>query len=170
MKLFSISWKSSSDQSKQRKYRLNAPLHIKRGLVSAHLAPELRGRHNARSMPLREGDTVKVMKGEFAGLTGKVNRVDLRKSSVYIDGAERIRKDGTKSFFPLKSSSLLLVGLVVDDKRRVAALARKTDGKKSKGTAATKAETKQHQQQQIRASPIANSVRSGIETKGTVKS
>ena len=128
MKHFSIAWKSSSDQSKQRKYRLNAPLHLKRNFVAAHLAPELKDRYNARSIPLREGDTVKVMKGEFAGLIGKVNRVDLRKGSVYVDGAERIRKDGTKSYFPLRPSTLLLVDIIVEDKRRLAALGRKSEG------------------------------------------
>ena len=126
MKTFSLNWKSSSDTSKQRKYRLNSPLHLKRNFMAAHLAPDLRGKYSTRSLSLREGDTVKVMKGEFAGLTGKVNRVELKKGTVYIDGAERIRKDGTKSFSPMRPSSLLLVDLSIEDKRRAASLARKS--------------------------------------------
>ena len=126
MKTFSLNWKSSSDTSKQRKYRLNSPLHLKRDFMAAHLAPDLRGKYSTRSLSIREGDTVKVMKGEFAGLTGKINRVELKKGTVYIDGAERIRKDGTKSFFPLRPSSLLLVDLSIEDKRRAASLARKS--------------------------------------------
>ena len=138
MKLFSVDWKSSSDTSKQRKYRLNAPLHLKRDFVASHLAPELRGKYSTRSLSLREGDTVKVMKGEFAGLSGKVNRVELKKGTVYVDGAERIRKDGTKSFFPLRPSSLLLIDLNVEDKRRVASLARKSQGRNQESATITK--------------------------------
>ena len=137
MKTFSLNWKSSSDTSKQRKYRLNSPLHIKRDFMAAHLAPELRGRYNRRSLPLREGDTVRIMKGEFAGLSGKVNRVELKKGMVYVDGAERIRKDGTKSFFPLRPSSLLLIDLSVEDKRRAASLARKSQGRNQERVTAT---------------------------------
>ncbi len=130
MKLFSLAWKSSSKRAKQRKYRLNAPLHLKRNFLSVSLAPELRTRYGTRNVAVRKGDSVKVVKGQFKSVTGKVNRVDARKGVVYVDGAERVRKDGTKSFFPLQPSSLLLSEVYIDDKRRVASLARKADAKK----------------------------------------
>ncbi len=132
MKLFSVAWKSSSKVSKQRKYRINSALHQKRNFLAAPLAPDLKTRYGTRNLTVREGDTVKIMKGEFRGLTGKINSVNLRKSTVYVDGAERVRKEGTKSFFPLRPSSLMLVEISVEDKKRAASLARKDAVKKSK--------------------------------------
>ncbi|MBI2175874.1 50S ribosomal protein L24 [Candidatus Woesearchaeota archaeon] len=130
MKLFSAGWKSSSKVSKQRKYRLNSALHLKRNFLAAPLAPDLKARYDTRSLTVREGDTVKIMKGEFKGVTGKINSVNLRKSTVYVDGAGRVRKDGTKSFFPLRPSGLMLVEISVEDKKRAASLARKNPGNK----------------------------------------
>ena len=132
MKLFSLAWKSSKRPSKQRKYRHNSPLHLKRGFLAAHLAPNLRTKYSTASINVREGDTVKVMRGEFSGLTGKINSVSTKKGLVYVDGAERIRKDGTKSFMPLRPSNLLVVEATIDDKRRIASLTRKSDANRAR--------------------------------------
>ena len=132
MKLFSVAWKSSSKVSKQRKYRMNSALHVKRNFLAAPLAPDLKARYGTRNLTVREGDAVKIMKGEFRGVTGKINSVNLRKSTVYVDGAERVRKDGTKSFFPLRPSNLMLIEISVEDKKRAASLTRKDAVKKSK--------------------------------------
>ncbi|MBI2141221.1 50S ribosomal protein L24 [Candidatus Woesearchaeota archaeon] len=127
MKLFSASWKSSRKASKQRKFRINSPLHIKRSLLAAPLAEDLARKYGTGAVSLREGDSIKVARGEFRGLVGKVSAVSLKKGNVSVDGAERIRKDGTKSFFPLKPSNLLVTELNIEDKRRIASLTRKQE-------------------------------------------
>jgi len=71
-KEFSVKWIGSKQPRKQRKYRANAPLHIKRKFMSANLAKELRKRYGNRSFPLKKGDSIKIMRGEFKGKTGKI--------------------------------------------------------------------------------------------------
>ena len=115
---FSSSWKSSKKQSKQRKYRINAPLHIKQKLVSSHLSKELRKKHNKRNVILRKGDKVKVMQGNFKKYEGKVERVDLGSTRVYVSGVEYAKKDGTKKMLPLNPSNLMITELNMDDKLR----------------------------------------------------
>jgi large subunit ribosomal protein L24 len=126
IKTFSLQWKSSKNVAKQRKYALNAPLHLKRHLVNSLLSKELRAAYNRKSFGVRKGDTVKIMRGEFKGTTGKINAVDSKQSLIFVDGAERIRKDGTKAFFPLRSSNLMLIELVTEDKKRAAKLTKKS--------------------------------------------
>ena len=79
-KKFSISWKGSKKPNKQRKYRINAPLHIKQKLASCHLSKELRKKYNKRNVTLRKGDKVKVICGSFKKHEGKVERIDLKKT------------------------------------------------------------------------------------------
>lgn len=124
-KLFSTSWKSSKQPRKQRKYVYNAPLHIKHKLLAAHLSKTLREKLKKRAIPVRKGDKVKVSRGQFAGKEGKISKVMLRKSKVYVDGVEMIKKDGTKVFYPLHPSNLIITELNMDDKRRREALERK---------------------------------------------
>ena len=82
-KLWSKEWKASSQKRKQRKYIFKSPLHIKHRLIAASLSKELRKEHNTRSVPIRKGDTVRVMAGQFKDLSGKVSRVSLSKLKVY---------------------------------------------------------------------------------------
>ncbi len=121
---FSRSWKSSKKPSKQRKYRENAPLHIRQKFMSVHLSPELREKHGKRNISVRKGDKVKVMRGNFKDHEGKVNTVDRNYIRVYVQGAEVTKKDGTKSQFPIHPSNLMITELKLDDKKRKQSLER----------------------------------------------
>ena len=119
MKEWSKSWKSSSKTKKQRKYAAQAPIHVKRKFLGAHLSKELRSKHATRRLPLRSGDKVKIMRGSFKGITGSVDRVDLKRSAVYITGIEITKRDGSKITPPIKASNLLITELNLNDKRRL---------------------------------------------------
>ena len=118
MKEFSTHWKSSKNPKKQRKYRFTAPLHIKHKFVSAHLSEELIKKYKKRSLPLKKGDKVKIMRGQFTKKEGKIARVNLRHTRVFIEGMEKTRKDGTKSLLPFHPSNLLILELNLEDKKR----------------------------------------------------
>lgn len=121
---FSLTWKSSSQKRKQRKYRSNAPLHIKKTMMASHLAPELRKKYSKRAITIRKDDKVKIMRGQFKGLTGKVDRVNIKRQVVFVRGAEGAKKDGTKTFYPLNPSNLMILELNLSDKRRAESLSR----------------------------------------------
>ena len=122
---FAKSWKSSKQPRKQRKYRYNAPLHIKSKFISSHLSKELREKYKKRSIRTRKNDKVKILRGQFKGKTGKVERVDTRRNKIYITGIEVIKKDGTKVLYSINPSNLMILELNLDDKKRVKALERK---------------------------------------------
>ena len=95
-KKFSIKWRASKKARKQRKYRANAPLHIRQKLMSSNLSKELRKKLDRRSTELRKNCMVKIMRGKFKGKTGKVGKVDLKRERISIEGIQRQKKDGTK--------------------------------------------------------------------------
>ncbi len=117
-KKFSISWKRSKQPRKQRKYRYNAPLHIKQKFMHAHLSKELRKKYGKRSFSLKKGDKVKIVRGQFKKRDGKVDRIDLKKERVYVGGLEILKKDGTKTMYPIHPSNLIISELSLDDKMR----------------------------------------------------
>lgn len=127
MKEFSTYWKSSKNPKKQRKYRFTAPLHLRHKFVSAHLSEELIKKYKKRSLPLKKGDKVKVMRGQHKKKEGKIARVHLGRIKVFIEGIEKTRKDGTKSLLPFHPSNLLITELNLEDKKRKEKLAGKTE-------------------------------------------
>ncbi|MBC5793187.1 MAG: 50S ribosomal protein L24 [Nanohaloarchaea archaeon] len=116
---WSSNWKSSKKPSKQRKYRDNAPLHVKDKLVSAHLDEELREEVGTRNMPLRTGDRVRVMRGDQKGAEGIVNNIDRENTRVYIDGVENERTDGSTNQKAFPPSNVQIVALNIEDISRI---------------------------------------------------
>ena len=116
---WSKSWKSSKDKSKQRKYRYNAPLHVRRKFVSVHLSKALREKYGMRAIPVRKRDIVEVVRGEFKGKSGKVEKVNLKKYVVTIEGLKRKNVKGDDVFIPIDPSNLMIKELNLDDIRRL---------------------------------------------------
>ncbi len=111
---FSSSWLSSSQARKQRKYLAEAPLHLRHKLVSSNLSKDLRVKLKKRSLPVRKGDNVKVMRGKFSGKTGKIANVNLKRLRVTIEGLQRQKKDGTKINVFFNPSKLQILELAED--------------------------------------------------------
>lgn len=118
MKAWSKSWKSSKKARKQRKYRFNAPLHIKRKFVSSHLSKELRQKYNRRNVTVNKGDKVKVVRGQFKGHVGKVEEMNIKNSKIFISGIEIQKRDGSKTRYPIHPSNVIITELNLDDKKR----------------------------------------------------
>jgi large subunit ribosomal protein L24 len=108
----------SKKPRKQRKALYQAPLHKRQKLVAASLSKDLRKQFKRRSLPVRKGDEVKVMRGEFKGKTGKVVKVDLKHLKVYIDGITRKKSTGEEVRVPIHPSNLMIIKADLSDKMR----------------------------------------------------
>lgn len=111
--------------SKQRKFLWNAPHHKRRKIMSAPLSVELRVEYGRRSFPIRVGDVVKVLRGDYAGMEGKVKSVDLKNYKITVEGITREKADGTTVFVPIHPSKVEIKKLNLDDKWRAKKLTQK---------------------------------------------
>jgi large subunit ribosomal protein L24 len=116
---FSKHWKASKRPSKQRKYSANAPLHIKRKLLSVNLSKELRKKYSKRNISVRKGDEIKVMRGKFKNKQGKIISIDVKTSKIKIDTIMIKKQDGSKVNVKIHPSNLQIIGLNLDDKKRI---------------------------------------------------
>jgi len=123
-KKYSSSWISSKLPRKQRKYRANAPLHTKHKFLSANLSKLLREKYGKRSLPLRKGDEVLVMRGSFRKKKAKVISINFRDLNVNLEGIQRTKKDGTKVAVKFSPRALQIQELVLDDQKRIKSLSR----------------------------------------------
>jgi large subunit ribosomal protein L24 len=116
---WSKEWKSSEQPSKQRKYRRNAPNHVKDKMISANLNDVLRDELDTRSLQLNLGDRVKVMRGDFKESSGIVSKIDRDRQKVYINGLEAEKQDGTQRELPFKPSNLQIQALNLENMERI---------------------------------------------------
>lgn len=116
--------RQSTKPRKQRKMLYTAPLHRLAKLMSVHLSPELREKYKRRSFPVRVGDKVKILRGDFKGVEGKVIGVDRERQVVYVENVTLKKADGTTVNRPIHVSDIVITELSLDDPYRKEALTR----------------------------------------------
>jgi large subunit ribosomal protein L26e len=62
--------------------------------MSCHLNKELKSKYDVRAVPVRKGDTVKVMRGTFKGREGKVQSVYRKRWALHIEKLTREKTNG----------------------------------------------------------------------------
>ncbi len=118
-KIYSKYWKGSKKPRKQRKYLVHSSLKDKRRFISAHLSKELQKKYGKRSLAVKKDDEVVILRGQFKKVKGKVVKVFLRKSRIYIESAHLIKRDGSKVYYPIHPSNVMISALNLDDRERI---------------------------------------------------
>ena len=109
---------ASSKPAKQRKRQKLAPAHIRRRILVSRLSEDLYQKHRVRKLSVRTGDSVRIARGDFAGLEGKVETVDYSSGRLYVEGMTREKAAGVASKLPVHVSKVLLTNLNLSDKWR----------------------------------------------------
>lgn len=98
-------------RNKQRKLLYTSPLHKKQDMVSAHVAKDLKKVVGKRTMRVKTGYTVKVMRGENKGKEGKVTAVKLKPRRITIEGVSVKKADGKEVPLLMDPSNVLITKL-----------------------------------------------------------
>jgi large subunit ribosomal protein L24 len=125
----------------QRKRLFQAPLHLRYKQLAAPLSPELKKSNGFNALPLRKGDTVRVMRGDRKDIEGKVSKIDRKKYRISVEGVTREKVDGTAIPVLIHPSKVMIINLNLDDKWRRNLINRKKA--KAKGEAAEKPKTEE---------------------------
>jgi large subunit ribosomal protein L24 len=112
---------------KQRKRLYNAPAHLRHKFMAAPLSQELISLKGAKTLPVRKGDTVRIMRGDNKGFEGKVSRIDLKRYRIFIEGLTREKVDGTNIFVSVHPSKVMIRNLKLDDRWRKGIVERKKE-------------------------------------------
>lgn len=102
-----------------------APAHRRSKNVGANLSPDLRAQYGTRTVRVIRGDSVKVMRGEYKGIEGKVNKVHTESGRLAIEGIQREKIRGGNVPVLIHASKVIVVALNSEDKWRQSILERR---------------------------------------------
>lgn len=100
---------------RQRKALYTAPTSERRVRMTVPLSRELRARFHRRSIPLRKGDTVRILSGSFEGREERVARVDRRGYTVTLDNVTLKTADEKMKPLSLGVGHLVITRLNLSD-------------------------------------------------------
>ncbi|MHB8565999.1 MAG: 50S ribosomal protein L24 [Nitrososphaerales archaeon] len=110
---------SSSKPTKVRKNFYLSPQHEKgSALLRASIATDLKSKYGRNSIRVRPGDSVKLVRGEYSGIEGKVQKVFPNEGRVTVEGVTREKIAGGTTQIRIHASNLVVTSLNLDDKFR----------------------------------------------------
>ena len=106
----------SKKPNKQRYYQYNIPKHENHKLLSASVSKKLKQEKGLKSLPIREGDEVLIVRGSHKGKSGKVNKVaaigiKVKKWIAYHGFSININSDSTNESIFLPNVDMILLYL-----------------------------------------------------------
>ena len=140
--------------------------------AGSHLSKQLRQKYGQRSVRILNGDTVKVIRGEFKGVDGKVVKVSTAKHTIAIEGIKKQKRKGDKIDVYIDSSNVVITNLNTDDKWRTVRLEKKPKAKIKTEKAENETETKPVKEKESKKSDPkikTEKAKNKTETKPTKK-
>ncbi len=109
---------SSKSPRKQRRQARNAAMHERKKFLNCRLDEFLQEEYGLRSLVIKKGDLVRIMRGQFRDTESKVTAVSYKKRVVYLDNTTITKADGKEAAVPIHPSNLMIVKLELDEERK----------------------------------------------------
>jgi large subunit ribosomal protein L24 len=114
--------KRSSQPRKIRARVRFGSIKVRKKSLSSTVSKDLKEKYSLDHVALRKGDTVKIMRGDFKGVEGKVAKTFARTGQINIEGVTREKLKGGTVQVKINASKVIVTSLNLDDKVRRNAL------------------------------------------------
>ena len=121
---------------------IHVPKHQRDKMVGAVLEESLRKQYGRKNIRVVKGDSIRVMRGEYKGIEGKVEKVNTAHATLHIEGIQREKIRGGQVKVPIHSSNVMVISLNLDDDYRSSKLQGATD----KGESAASSQKKEEKE------------------------
>lgn len=111
------------------------PKHMTERMLRSPLSRSLREKYGRRNVRVIAGDTIKVMRGEYSGIEGKVEKVNMKRGSLAIEGIQREKVRGGNVKVEINSTNVVVTDLDLNDKLRQALIQKIHESEKKNLTA-----------------------------------
>jgi large subunit ribosomal protein L24 len=109
----------SSKPAKVRGRSESSPPHrVSSSSAKAALSTDMRTKYARNTVRVRTGDSVKLVKGEYRGIEGKVQKVYPKEGRVTVEGITREKIAGGTNPVRISVANLVVTNLNMDDKLR----------------------------------------------------
>jgi large subunit ribosomal protein L24 len=97
---------------------IHIPKHKRDKMIGAVLEDGLRKQYGRKRIRVIKGDSIRVLRGEYKGVEGKIEKVDTHQATFHIEGIQREKIRGGQVKVPIHSSNVMVIALNLDDSYR----------------------------------------------------
>ena len=125
--------KTKKPSKQRRKIALATEKEIIR-MMKVRLSEKLREKYGTRSVSVRKGDSVKILRGDFAGIEGKIVETDRHNQKVTVEGVTKEKVSGEQMRVPVHVSNVEMTTMDTGDRWRSDKFEKKTEPQKPSTT------------------------------------
>ena len=111
----------------QQTYRATNQVASKQ--ICAPISKDLRKKYSRRSARIMLEDTIRVIRGEYKGIAGKVSKISTESNSIAIEGNKKEKLKGDKIDVYIHVTNVIITALNTNDKWRLKILEKKSKSK-----------------------------------------
>ena len=97
--------------------------------ICAPISKDLRKKYSRRSARIMLEDTIRVIRGEYKGIAGKVSKISTESNSIAIEGNKKEKLKGDKIDVYIHVTNVIITALNTNDKWRLKILEKKSKSK-----------------------------------------
>ncbi|MGD1837891.1 MAG: 50S ribosomal protein L24 [Nitrososphaeraceae archaeon] len=105
-----------------RNFNMSLKKNKRDSSIRSKLNDNLRQQYSRRNVRVIKGDTVKVVRGEYNSVEGKIEKINTKKSTLIIEGIQKDLPKGGKVKIPIHSSNVVITSLNLEDKIRTSVI------------------------------------------------
>jgi len=108
----------SKKPNKSRKAFYTMPKHKAVKAIASHLDKKFKAELGKRSISVRKGDTVRILRGTNKGKEGKITSVETTKGRIFVEKVMLVKSNGKEKQVPIQPSNVLVIDLDRTDRKR----------------------------------------------------
>lgn len=112
------SFKISSKRRTNRKNFYEADSNQRRIFMSSKLEKNLREINKLKTIPLRKGDEVKILRGDNKGKIGKIVQLSRKENFIFINTVTYKKTKGDENYLPIHPSNVEILNLILTPERK----------------------------------------------------
>ena len=105
-------------RSKRLKNYYDSPQHVVSKRISASLSESLREKYDRKTIRVHKNDVVKILRGEYKGIDGKITHIYPKIGKISVDGVTREKLAGGNTPVKIHSSNVMVTSVDLKDKFR----------------------------------------------------
>ena len=105
--------------TKAIKYFATLPNHLSSKMISSSLSDSLREKYGTNRIRIRKGDGVKIMRGEYSGVEGKITHIYVQAKRISVEGVTREKQSSGNVPIKIHPSNVMAISLDLKDKSRL---------------------------------------------------
>jgi len=109
---------SSKPVKVRKRLALQSVRDVNVSASKAALSSDLKTKYGSNSVRLRPGDSIRLVRGEYSGVEGKVQKVFPKEGRVTVEGVTREKIKGGTTSIHIHTSSVIVTSLNLEDKFR----------------------------------------------------